>query len=301
MIDRRNKTAGNLGIVGLAMIAVVACSTLFAQTQDTKPVSKPSTPSVQPCDSLAAAVQGESIADAARRLRAFKDCIQGVSKKAAGREITSEWEKGTDARTQTVQFLGTYQTSDAVHNIGGNEQCVGSETELPPPSRRTPAEARCAAALRADTGPGAVYVWSVLANGDLESDWKDARTLDVYGGEITLADRIVASHSGQIKSIAVRIRNTSQDALNIKFSVECGEWSKEEDIVIEPNETLEGPSVVQRRVWRSHYGYDGQGNPLTSYVQSRESEYHNFTYTPENSCNSVTLGAFGRDVQPAWR
>lgn len=207
-------------------------------------------------------------------------------------EAGKTWEKPSDVSQQTKRQWPQ-----------GAERGEGQGSSLTSPSAQSTsavAQHDYAAARRTDTGPGAVYAWVPLANGDLVSDWKNARIIDVYGGDITLSDSIVANRSGLVKGISVRITNSSREAVEVKFTVKCGAWSKEEDIVIEPNQTLEGASLVFRRVLRPHYDYDDNGNRLTSYVPSKESEYHNFTYTPEGSCNNVTLDALDRDVQLTW-
>jgi len=83
----KKKATGNLLISGFSLLVGLACPVLLAQTQDAKPVSKASEPALQTCDSsFSNPVPGESIADAARRNRAWKNCVEEM-KSAAQRVV----------------------------------------------------------------------------------------------------------------------------------------------------------------------------------------------------------------------
>jgi hypothetical protein len=86
-MDGKKRATGNLVIFGLFLLVGLACPTLLAQTQDAKPAAKGTEPTILKCDSSRMnPVPGESIAGAARRNRAWKDCVEEM-KSAAQRVV----------------------------------------------------------------------------------------------------------------------------------------------------------------------------------------------------------------------
>jgi hypothetical protein len=82
-MDIKKKTTGNVLIFGLSLLGVLACPILRAQTQDAKPAAEGTEPAIVQCDSsLMNPVPGESITDAARRLRAWKNCVDAMKSAA---------------------------------------------------------------------------------------------------------------------------------------------------------------------------------------------------------------------------
>ena len=70
---RREQT---LAVCGFALLVVLECPVLPAQTEDAKPVSKASELSIQTCDSLKNPAPGESLTDAANRHKAWLHCLE---------------------------------------------------------------------------------------------------------------------------------------------------------------------------------------------------------------------------------
>ncbi|MGA2986535.1 MAG: hypothetical protein ABSG32_22265 [Terriglobia bacterium] len=65
-----------LTICGFAILVVLECPVLLAQTERAKPVSNASDLSIQTCDSLKNTVPGESLTDAAIRHKAWWHCLE---------------------------------------------------------------------------------------------------------------------------------------------------------------------------------------------------------------------------------
>ena len=78
---RREQT---LAVCGFALLVVLECPVLPAQTADEKPVSKTSELSIQTCDSLKNPAPGESLADAANQYKAWLHCLE-KGERAGGR------------------------------------------------------------------------------------------------------------------------------------------------------------------------------------------------------------------------
>ena len=70
------KREQTLAVCGFALLVVLECPVLPAQTEDAKPVSKASELSVQTCDSLKNSALGESLTDAANRNKAWWHCLE---------------------------------------------------------------------------------------------------------------------------------------------------------------------------------------------------------------------------------
>jgi hypothetical protein len=65
-----------LAVCGFALLVVLECPVLPAQTENAKPVSKTSELSIQTCDSLKNPAPGESLTDAANRHKAWWHCLE---------------------------------------------------------------------------------------------------------------------------------------------------------------------------------------------------------------------------------
>jgi hypothetical protein len=65
-----------LVVCGFALLVVLECPVLPAQTEDAKPVSKASELSIQTCDSLKNPAPGESLTDVANRHKAWWNCLE---------------------------------------------------------------------------------------------------------------------------------------------------------------------------------------------------------------------------------
>ena len=65
-----------LAVCVFALLVVLECPFLPAQTEDAKPVSKTSGLSMQTCDSLKNPALGESLTDAANRRKAWWHCLE---------------------------------------------------------------------------------------------------------------------------------------------------------------------------------------------------------------------------------
>jgi hypothetical protein len=108
-MDSKKKPTGISAICGFSLTVGLACPILLAQTQDAKPASPQVELAIPKCDSsLMNPVPGESIADAARRIRAWDDCTA----KARAMELCREGcTKKADLNNGAVKVVATADVS----------------------------------------------------------------------------------------------------------------------------------------------------------------------------------------------
>ena len=113
------KREQTLAVCGFALLVVLECPVLPAQTEAAKPVSKASELSIQTCDSLKNPAPGESFTDAANRRKAWWHCL----------------EKGESAAERSAEGLSTRVGMDDGRLVAGAvPSFVDSQ---PPPVTRT--------------------------------------------------------------------------------------------------------------------------------------------------------------------
>jgi len=200
--------------------------------------------------------------------------VVGEAKAAKAKEGA---RPGTTAGADEAEMIRRAKQARAWEELGGPPREPGGSSPT-----LTAAQPDYVAAYSTDTGPGAVYSWTPLPDGDLISDWKAARIFEVYGGKISFADSILASGTGVIKSICVMIVNSTSDTWSVKFTVRCGAWATTDSVErLEPKTTLKGPATVKRYNWAGRLSYD----------------FNALVYAPDVACNSVTLDVYRRDLE----
>lgn len=187
-------------LFGALLLSLGTCPANFSQT----------------CDSLRKSASGESLADAARRNQAWKDCVAKLAVEST-RSRKDQEPGGTPDGTEMLRQLKNAEASEK-RGTPDVKTATGEQRKL----------------KDVDLTISDVYRRMLAA------EWQSKRSLDIYGGTLQIALRPVRSDiDGLVYKLVVRITNTSSEAYAVTYTVKCGSWSRSDRAYIGGSMTLD--------------------------------------------------------------